>query len=441
MSWQTRVFVVQPADGVSALPDVFKAVTVVFVPEDFDGILSYSCSGCHGSGTITLVPARYECLAPAETGDEFHRVFASRGKLDDKRSCLVQCAAGYYRTHYGRGWSCRPHWSPVCGVGEFLVAGSADANAFCQPCSGCAGQQLLHQCTATTDDVCLSCGESSPPHIWTNKHGEPCEDGCLAGFAWNTRTRVCEQCLHRCPAGYAFSAMRGGRDNCTHCAACEELGRHLPVGAVWDMADDREDCVATCTAGYAFRTTPEGVLECIPVRRRLSEPSPLPTRCAEAGPACLKEGCMLHEEACIACFDLPQHLQKGLFPVEAEELKPEAWLRAPRDKKLYTWQFIARCEWQCLRGLKAILSEDGTYWKCLSREKTVSTLLLEHWDLHYVYDGAEWEREPAGNKKSFISTSTFVIIVVSVAGFPLALVICFVLLKVGRECGRDGPGR
>ena len=426
VSWDTLEFELHTADAVSMQKDKFNAVTVVFVPETFSHTLTYTCSGCKGSGHITLVPVQNECT---KDSDAYHRVFASRGKLDDRGSCQVQCAAGFYRTHpYMRGWRCKPHWKRECGVGEYLVEGTQDSNALCEPCSGCAGKKLLRNCTATTDDQCLSCGESSLGHIWTNKHGEPCQEDCLTGFVLNTRTRVCERCSHRCPAGSSFPLWR---DNCTHCAACAELGKDLPVGAVWDTADDRQDCVATCTAGYALVNTPEG-LQCTSTRR-IAGPRPALTRCAQEGAECLLPGCTLDEEACTSCWDLPEDRRMGLFAVESEELKPGAWLASEADKQRYRWQFLAGCEWACLSDWVQMLSEDGRYYKCESREKAQATLELANWDPYYIRDA--WEDD----KSHIFLTQSRLLTVVAVLAFPLALAVCGICIAVGRECRRRRP--
>jgi hypothetical protein len=461
VSWETRAFEVHDAAGAEvATLDRFRGLTTVLVGEDFVGALTYTCRGCSGAGSINLVPAVHECVADAEVGDAFHRVFATRGSLDNARSCRVQCVAGFYRTHSLPGWRCEAHWNPVCGVREFLVRGTPENNAYCRPCSGCAGKRLERNCSAESDDECADCGAAG--EIWTNAHGEPCKQGCGVGFVLDRRAGVCEPCLHRCPAGYGFP-LSAERANCTHCAACEELPGTppRPAGAEWDRAEDRVDCVATCTAGYSLVEGASGGLECAPSTRRSASlenegPSSAPAaRCAEAG--CLLPGCTLHEGACTACFDLPDELQRGRFGLEQQELLPGRGLYSAGDKNSFRWQFLAGCEWACLSPWTPIQSEDGRYWKCETRVMVDSILALDYWDPGFGKDSAGWvdaKGDPAAATTHTVGTqfsnvftavvfffnhhSSSVILVAALA-CPFAVLVSVVCITFARECCRGRP--
>jgi hypothetical protein len=208
--WETKAFEVRDSrlqTTIFSVIEKFRGLTTVFVPEDSSGSLAYSCSGCTGSGSINLVPAVHECIAESAVGDRFQRMFATTGSLDKPRSCGVRCIEGFYRTHSLPGWRCEPHWEPACGVREFLVRGTSENNAYCRPCSGCAGQRLVRNCSASSDDECADCGELGERQIWTNAHGADCKDGCAGGFVFDRSAKVCEQCAaYRCPAGWGESS-------------------------------------------------------------------------------------------------------------------------------------------------------------------------------------------------------------------------------------------
>jgi hypothetical protein len=444
--WETRAFEVRDTTGaLISTTYKFRGLTTVLVSEDFVGTLTYGCSGCSGSGRINLVPAVHECIEASAVGDEHQRAFTSRGSLDESRSCRVQCVEGFYRTHSLPGWRCEPHWEPVCGVREFLVLGTSENNAYCRPCSGCAGQRLVRNCSATSNDGCAACGEGVPlgeRQIWTNAHGADCTQGCEGNFVLDRRARVCESCLHRCPAGYGFPPA-AERDNCTHCAACETLPpagesgttRYLPVLAVWDDAEDRDDCVATCRAGYAL-VVKDGRLECTPTSRNIPPPiqparSLAAARCAGAGD-CLLPGCTLHEQVCTACFDLPEALQRGRFGLESQELLPETSLS---DRDRFRWQFLGGCEWACLSSWVSIQSEDGRYWKCENNETVHNILMREYWDRKFSEDSAEWFDKNRGS--AFFAQTSSVLLVGALAF--VALLVLAVGIKFTRECCRDEP--
>jgi len=54
--WETQAFEVCDSRLGTEFSTQYKflGLTTVFVPDDFSGTLTYSCSGCTGSGTITL---------------------------------------------------------------------------------------------------------------------------------------------------------------------------------------------------------------------------------------------------------------------------------------------------------------------------------------------------------------------------------------------------
>jgi hypothetical protein len=453
--WERKAFEVRDSrlQTIFSTIEKFWGLTNVSVPEDFSGNLTYSCSGCTGSGSINLVPAVHECIAESAVGDEFQRMFSTRGTLDQQRSCGVQCIEGFYRTHSLPGWRCEPHWEPVCGVREFLVLGTSENNAYCRPCSGCAGQRLVRSCSASSDDECADCGDGVPlgeREIWTNAHGEDCKKGCAGGFVWDSGAEVCELCAaYRCPAGSGFPPA-AERHNCTHCAACETLSHkagttpYLPFLAVWDDAEDREDCVATCKAGYSL-VVKEGLLECTRTRRDIPAPIP-PARSARAALCaddalsgagdCLLPGCTLHEQVCTACFDLPEALQRGRFGSEEQELLPGTALTSASDKLRFRWQFLGGCEWACLSPWVSIQSEDHLYsWKCEKRETVNNILMREYWDTKFTEDSAEWVDEKRGSA-AFMQTSS--VLWVGALAF-VALLVCVVGSKFARECCRDGP--
>ena len=440
--WETKAFEVRDSrlqEKFSTTENI-KGLTKVKVPEDFSGNLTYSCSGCSGSGRINLLPAVHECIAAV--GDEFKRVFITRGSLDNPRSCEIKCVDGFYRTHSLPGWRCEPHFDPPCGTSEFLMRGTSENNAYCRPCSGCAGKLLKSNCSAYSDDECADCGAAG--EIWTNAHGEPCKEGCEGDLVFDKKTKVCEPCAaYRCPAGYSFPSA-DERNNCTHCAACETLPaksgttQNRPLFAVWDDAEDREDCVWTCRVGFSL-VVKDGRLECTLTERNILPPIPpsksdRAKRCDLPGEECLLPGCTLHEQVCTACFDLPDALQRGRFAFEEEELLPASGLTSRSDKKRFRWQFLGGCEWACLSPWVSIQTEDGLNWKCETRE-TVNNILMSSWDTKFAEDGAEWVDEKRGSA-ALMQTSS--VLFVGALAF-LALLVCVVGSKFARECCRDGP--
>ena len=446
--WETRAFEVRDTTEVPVSKTYkFQGLTTVLVSEDFVGTLTYGCSGCNASGRLILVPAVHECIDASAVGDH-QRVFKSHGSLDNPRSCDIKCDEGFYRTHSLPGWRCEPHWIPVCSMREFLVLGTSENNAYCRPCSGCAGKRLVSDCNTHRDDKCADCGDGGPVaerQIWTNAHGAECKVGCEVDFVLDTRAKVCEPCAaYRCPAGYGFPSA-DERDNCTHCAACETLPakpgttQNKPVSAVWDDAEDREDCVATCRAGYSL-VEQNGLLECSPTRRRIQAPmlppmSEAAERCARAGEECLLPGCTLHEQVCTACFDLPDSLQRGRFALEGEELLPGRGQSSDSDKLNLRWHFLGGCEWACVNPWVSIRSEDGLFWKCENNETVHNILMKEYWGAKFAEDSAEWVDEKRGYA-AFMQTSS--VLLVGALAF-LALLVCVVGMKFTRECCRDVP--
>ena len=463
--WETLAFEVRNALGVVVFsPESFEGTTELFVQEDFVEPLFYGCSGseaCGAQGEITLQHARFECVAKTNA-DALHRVFVSKGRLDDNRSCAAQCQPGFFRTHNLRGARCQPHWNPVCGAGEFRVAGTPENNAYCRSCSGCAGKRLVRRCHATADDDCADCGAGAGPpgagRIWTNAHGEPCLAGCEFGRVLNQRTQVCETCTQRCPGGYSFPAP-AARHNCTHCVACESLGVQLPKGAVWDTMEDLEaagiTCVAACPVGSAFQAlraaaSPAGALECVemlPVERRsmLQTPAPASARCGAPGSddaeTCALPGCRLHQGACTSCFELPADVRRGLNE-EARELLPGRGLLSPEDAMKLRWQFTAACEWTCLSPWVPLQSEDRTYWKCETREFVESILdgrtrwtAANNQNLEWVKTQVSAEPDGAAQSERLLR----MLVVLACVGAPVVMLLCVLCLNITRACFRAGP--
>jgi hypothetical protein len=297
-------------------------------------------------------------------------------------------------------------------------------------------------CTATSNDKCEDCGGPAG-QIWTNAHGAACKAGCEGGFILNKRAGVCEPCAaYRCPAGYGFPPA-DERDNCTHCAACETLPvksgttQYLPKLAEWDDAEDREDCVATCKAGYSLVVGNDGRLECTLTARNIPDPIPparsaAAARCAGAGEECLLPGCTLHEQVCTACFDLPEALQRGRFGLESQQLLPNSRLSDESDKLRFRWQFLGWCEWACLSPWAAIQSEDGLYWKCEKKETVHNILMSKYWDTKFADDSAEWVDEKRGFAALMQTSSA---LLVAALAF-VALLACVVCSTFARECCR-----
>jgi hypothetical protein len=447
--WETRAFEVRNKSGdVVVIPDMFEGITEVFLKQDV-GELFYGCSGCNASGRINLLSATYGCVVAPRRGESAHRVFSSPGSLDNERSCKVRCAAGFFRIHNLLGARCQPHWAPACSVGEFLVNGTHENNAYCRSCSGCAGRQIDRNCTLTEDDMCVDCegpdvGNSGC--VWTNAHGEPCREGCVFGWVLNRETRVCEVCTHRCPAGYGFPPA-AERSNCTHCVACETLAwaPRKPAGGIWDASEDRQDCVATCPIGYALDSS-SGALECSRMPRAdgvSPGPAPESVRCAESksGKTCVLPGCTLHEGACTACFDLPEDLKRGRLSVEAQELPPGQGILSVEDRERFRWHFIASasCEWKCLQPWVPIQSAESTYWKCETRE-VVEAILADHsWatgaaDAEISLEWAKSQVADSGGDAEKYERVLRWLVVLACAGAPIAMMLCVVCLNITRAC-------
>jgi len=458
--WETLALEVRDAQGaVVAAPELFEGTTRVFVAENEEGGLSYTAAASNAAGPaagrVALVAAQVECVAMAtRRADALHRVFVSAGRLDDSRSCRVRCGPGFFRTHNLRGARCQAHWSPVCGAGEFLVAGTPESNAFCRPCSGCAGRRLVRACTADADDECAACeveeaagaeAQGSPAagaRVWANAHGEPCREGCAGGLVLDRRTRVCEACAHRCPPGARFAAP-AARDNCTHCEACDAGA--LPRGGVWDAAEDREDCVATCPVGFRLRSTGDapaaGALECLevlPVDRRVQlAPAPVAARCAEGGAvdACARPGCRLHAGVCTPCFEIPE--ARAALPVATQELMPGTGLMSADDKLRLRWQFTSACEWSCLSPWVPVQSADKAHWKCETREVVEAILALDRWSVEPSDGHVQWvktETLPEPEAALQAERVLRLVVVLACVGAPIAMLLCVLCLNITRAC-------
>ena len=469
--WETLALEVRDAQGVVvAAPELFEGTTRVFVAENADGMFSYTAAASNAAGPaagpaagrVALVAAHVECVALATTrADPFHRVFVSAGRLDDSRSCRVRCGPGFFRTHNLRGARCQAHWSPVCGAGEFLVAGTPESNAFCRPCSGCAGRRLVRACTADADDECAACAAgaaeagaaeagaaeavdtaSAGARVWVNAHGEPCREGCAGGLVLDQRTRACEACAHRCPPGTRFPAP-AARANCTHCEACDAGA--LPRGAVWDAAEDREDCVATCPVGFRLRST--GALECVEVlpvdRRTRLAPAPIAARCVEgagaagagAAGACERPGCRLHAGVCTPCFEIPE--ARAALAVATQELTPGAGLMSADDKLRLRWQFTSACEWACLSPWVPVQSADKAHWKCETREVVEAILALNRWSVEPSDGHVEWMKTqtlPEPEAALQAERVLRLVVVLACVGAPIAMLLCVLCLNITRAC-------
>jgi hypothetical protein len=459
--WETLALEVRDAHGVVvAAPELFEGTTRVFVAENADSVFSYTAAASNAAGPaaghVALVAAQVECVALATTrADPFHRVFVSAGRLDDSRSCRVRCGPGFFRTHNLRGARCQAHWSPVCGAGEFLVAGTPESNAFCRPCSGCAGRRLVRACTADADDECAACEvegaagatEAAGARVWANAHGEPCREGCAGGLVLDRRTRACEACAHRCPPGTRFPAP-AARDNCTHCEACDAGA--LPRGGVWDTAEDREDCVGACPRGFRLRAVAGGAggaggaaLECVAVAAVELRAAPAlaapAARCTEAtgagAGACALPGCRLHAGLCTPCFEI--EAERARLPLEAQELPPGAGLMTADDKLRLRWRFTSACEWACLSPWVALQSADRTYWKCETREVVDSILELNRWSVEPSDAHVEWMKtQTLPEPEAALQTERMLrgVVVLACVGAPAVMLLCVLCLNIARAC-------
>jgi hypothetical protein len=473
--WETLALEVRDAQGVVvAAPERFEGTTRVFVAEAAAGTLSYAAPASSAAGPaqgpVVLLAAQVECVAlPTTRADALHRVFVSAGRLDDSRSCRVRCGPGFFRTHNLRGARCQPHWSPVCGAGEFLVPGTPESNAFCRPCSGCAGRRLVRACTADADDECAACeaagaagaaeaagatqaagaAQAAGARVWANAHGEPCREGCAGGLVLDQRTRACEACAHRCPPGSRFPAP-AARANCTHCEACDAAA--LPRGGVWDPAEDREDCVATCPVGFRLRAADgaagaAGALQCVEVlpvdRRARLAPAPVAARCAEdtdagagagAG-ACARPGCRLRAGVCTPCFEIPE--ERAGLAVAAQELPPGAGLMSADDKLHLRWQFTSACQWACLSPWVPVQSADKAHWKCETREVVEAIFALNRWSVEPSDGHVEWVKTQALPESEGAVQAERVlrlVVVLACVGAPIAMLLCVLCLNITRAC-------
>ncbi|NBX18939.1 MAG: hypothetical protein EBR09_16430 [Proteobacteria bacterium] len=460
--WESLQLQIRDARGaVVGAADGFESSTQVFVAEDAPGELYYeaaSASAATTHGRVVLLPAQLECVQVAtQMQDAFFRVFVSPGRLDDRHSCRVRCAPGFFRTHNLPGARCQPHWRPVCGAGEFLVAGTPESNAYCRTCSGCAGQRLVRACQADADDECAPCGEpraadepspAAPPagaRVWVNAHGEPCREGCAFGLVLDQRTRACEPCTHRCPPGARFPPP-AARANCTHCVACESFGARLPLHGVWDAAEDREDCVAACAVGFRLRgggaADSAAAFECVEVppvdRRVVATPPPVPARCAEgvdAGAACALPGCRLHRGVCTPCVDIPE--ARPALPPPVQELLPRTGIMSADDKMRLRWQFTSACEWACLSPWVPVQSADRMYWKCETREVVDAILALNSWSVEPSEGHVEWVKtQTVPEPEAALQTERMLrlVVVLACVGAPVAMLLCVLCMNITRAC-------
>ena len=167
-----------------------------------------------------------ECLdcSPIQTAALWF--FSSSGTVDLEHSCGQSCPENHYQD-FG---VCRPHSTPVCVEGQYLIPGSQLLDARCQTCHTCTGLRLVTACSEYSDTVCESCPEAEAGRI---NIGSACASICQTGYVNNTDSGLCEACSHVCVPG---TYVPTDRHNCTHCEPCEGKpdGAHFyAIGCQW----------------------------------------------------------------------------------------------------------------------------------------------------------------------------------------------------------------
>ena len=329
-------------------------------------------------------------------------VFASPGRVDEPRSCAVQCRPGFFRLTPSQ--TCERHSTPTCASNQWLRAGDHARDARCMPCSGCAGQRLLEKCSETADDMCAECeGALGENQLWetlTDAGNQmECVLACNAGFVLNNQTRECEVCASRCAPGLLPPKVR---DNCTHCAPCHSK----PTNAVWLTQEDRYDCTWECEPKHSLVGG-----KCVKWTNVWSD-SPkvdlLQKTCAA--------GNTLVDFKCTPCF----------------EAVPQADLPLLQDLGT-KWTWIAGCHWQCrhVAGFTALRSATGSSWTC-EQDRRRSLILQgpqDSWAAQSPPTGvARGSAKPARTLLSYAALAAVAV--------PLLLLKCSLLVHCVRRCKR-----
>lgn len=293
-----------------------------------------------------------ELFFPWTTPDPGLLVFASPGRVDEPRSCAVQCRQGYFRLTQSQ--KCVQHSTPTCSAEEYLRAGNHERDAQCTPCSGCAAQRRVANCTRTTNDRCESCGPLGPHQRWESTMQQDCSLACTANFQLNRQTLACEVCTSKCAPG-TRPPEASHRMNCSHCETCTSK----PPNSLWLTQEDRFDCAWECEPQHAL--VGDACVKWADVFNDAPSFTPPPTTCAA--------GSTLVEFKCTPCFDAV----------------PQAQLPLLQDIGT-SWTWLAGCHWQCryALGFTPLRSESGKHWTCEKAKRR--SLFLEAADDSWVAD-------------------------------------------------------
>ena len=166
--------------------------------------------------------------------------FVSNGaNLDDAFSCLDKCKAGYFEdagmidgklTH-----ACVQHTVPSCTATQYLIEGTATADARCEECRyHCPEQHMLSNCTNTAQSVCEKCnGELQAHEKFAHSN---CSVTCIDGAIRNLNG-VCELCSSTCAVGQKRAANASTCDDCVSCDTMPLQNAHYVQGCVWSCND------------------------------------------------------------------------------------------------------------------------------------------------------------------------------------------------------------
>ena len=309
---------------------------------------AHTCVLCENHCDVGYYPTGELCNCLPCTNvpdlDASNLIFGSAGQLDDEASCEIHCRAGMFRLLSTD--TCQHHSQVSCDANEFMVAGTAFADAKCQACSGCDGRQLVTSCSEQNDDKCSACPNTDsakayffPINFFSEKFvGNNCTRACLDGFVRDTATSACEACSHVCAAGYRFPVQRA---NCSHCAPCPAKPEH----AVWDDSTDRNssDCAWQCAERYELRND-----ACVYKRSVYDDNSSVLIRELECMP-----GHTLVQFQCVSCYNA-SHVKHSELPLIDE------WQER--------WDWTFECHWSCyqLKGYMALQAQSKSHWECVT---------------------------------------------------------------------------
>jgi hypothetical protein len=172
-------------------------------------------------------------------------------------------------------------------------------------------------------------------------------------------------------------------------------------------------------------------------RRALPAPAPVAARCVETdaeatGGACTRPGCRLHAGICTPCFDIPA--ERAGLPLAAQELPPGAGLMNTDDKQRLRWQFTSACEWRCITPWVPVQSQDKQHWKCETREVVEAILALNSWNVEPSEGHVQWVKTQTLVEPMPAERVLRLIIILTCAAAPLALLLCVLCLNVTRAC-------